>query len=80
MGKESLRSEENPLAAINDTEDSVIQYRFIGDKSYESQKHMEFTGRLIGGCMDCLVNLTGTKFDKVGEFLKSIKRWVYMVS
>ena len=45
------------------------------------KKHMEFTGRLIGGCMDCLVNLTGTKFDKVGEFLKSIKkRWVYMVS
>ena len=25
-------------------------------------------GRLIGGCMDCLVNLTGTRFDKVKEF------------
>ena len=23
---------------------------------------------LLGGCMDCLVNLTGTKYDKVVEF------------
>ena len=23
---------------------------------------------LVGGCMDCLVNLTGTSFDKVKEF------------
>lgn len=29
---------------------------------------LRMTGRLIGGCMDCLVNLTGTRFDKVWEF------------
>ena len=27
-----------------------------------------FSGRLLGGCMDCLVNLLGTKYDKVTEF------------
>ncbi len=27
-----------------------------------------FSGRLLGGCMDCLVNLLGTKYDKVAEF------------
>lgn len=27
-----------------------------------------FSGRLIGGCLDCLVNLCGTRFDKVKEF------------
>lgn len=70
--KESLRCEENPLAPINDTEESVIQC-FIGDKPCDSQKTVQFTGRLIGGCMDCLVNLTGTKFDKVGEFLERYK-------
>ncbi len=26
------------------------------------------SGRLLGGCMDCLVNLVGTKFDKVSDF------------
>lgn len=29
---------------------------------------IDFRGRLLGGCMDCLVNLTGTKYDKVAEF------------
>lgn len=31
------------------------------------------TGRLLGGCMDCLVNLTGTRFDKTKEFIERYK-------
>lgn len=34
---------------------------------------IEFEGRLLGGCMDCLVNLTGTKYDKVNEFIERYK-------
>lgn len=30
-------------------------------------------GRLLGGCMDCLVTLLGTEFDRVGEFDESYK-------
>ena len=29
-----------------------------------------FSGRLLGGCLDCLAPLCGTKFDKVREFNK----------
>ena len=29
---------------------------------------VSFSGRLVGGCMDCLVNLTGTRYDRVREF------------
>lgn len=36
-------------------------------------RSVEMKGRLIGGCMDCLVNLIGTKFDKVEEFLERYK-------
>ena len=32
-----------------------------------------FRGRLIGGCMDCLVNLTGTCYDKTADFLEKYK-------
>lgn len=32
------------------------------------QKKINMQGRLLGGCMDCLVNLPGTEFDKVKEF------------
>ena len=44
-----------------------------------SENQMEKTdeavmkGRLIGGCMDCLVTFLGTKFDRVGEFLEKYK-------
>ena len=30
-------------------------------------------GRLLGGCMDCLVNLLGTKYDRVQEFAERYK-------
>lgn len=34
---------------------------------------LQIEGRLIGGCMDCLVNLLGTKYDKVTEFAEQYK-------
>lgn len=35
--------------------------------------NVELEGRLLGGCMDCLVNLLGTKYDKVTEFTEHYK-------
>lgn len=32
-----------------------------------------FNGRLLGGCMDCLVNLLGTKYDKTADFIEKYK-------
>lgn len=32
-----------------------------------------FTGRIIGGCLDVLVNLCGTKYDNVQEFVKKYR-------
>lgn len=34
---------------------------------------IDFKGRLLGGCMDCLINLTGTKYDRVTEFIERYK-------
>ena len=34
---------------------------------------LEISGRMIGGCMDCLVNLLGTRFDHVKEFSEKYK-------
>ena len=34
---------------------------------------IDFSGRLLGGCMDCLVNLLGTKYDQVTEFTEKYK-------
>lgn len=40
----------------------------IDDGSVIKGIGVEFEGRLVGGCMDCLVNLAGTNFDHVAEF------------
>lgn len=45
----------------------------IEKKEPEENADISFTGRLIGGCMDCLVNLLGTRYDKVAEFTERYK-------
>ena len=41
----------------------------IGSKNPE----ITFSGRLLGGCMDCLVNLLGTCYDHTTEFIEKYK-------
>jgi len=67
--KESLRDAEHPFAPVNATEPVVMKYYDKGQ--YKSvTKKVSFTGRLIGGCLDCLTNLVGTKYDGVSAFNK----------
>ena len=62
--KES-KHEEDFLATYNVTEPYAMRlYGGIDGKA-------RFTGRLLGGCMDCLTTLCGTKFDRVKEFTES---------
>lgn len=58
--KESLKTEENPLEPYHVTEPRIL-------RSFPKQD-VSFQGRLIGGCLDCLSNLAGTRYDKVEEF------------
>ena len=77
--KESLKDEEHPLMPYNCTQDSIIRSYVpqVGTESSQTDlvltKDCEMEGRLIGGCMDCLVNLLGTRFDKVKDFLQKYK-------
>lgn len=63
--RESLKCEETPLAPYNVTEPTVIR------STEKGGVHLQ--GRLVGGCMDCLVNLLGTEFDHVEEFQERYK-------
>lgn len=62
--KEGLKDEEHPLLPYNCTEPKMIRSN-SGNTSFE--------GRLIGGCLDCLINLVGTKYDYVKEFIEKYK-------
>lgn len=65
--KESLKSEENPLAPYHLTEERGIR-SYLGRESVSGE--LRFQGRLLGGCLDCLVNLLGTRFDRTREFVE----------
>lgn len=59
---EQTKSVENPLASYNINE--PYEQIFAGT----AKPGDTFSGRLLGGCCDCLVNLLGTPFDRVREF------------
>ena len=71
--RESLKDEEHPLIPYHITEPRILKVQpaasrlSLSDGIYNGPE-ISFCGRLIGGCMDCLVNLLGTRFDKVAEF------------
>ncbi len=64
--KESVRGMEHPLAPYNLTEKRQLRLY----QGQEKREEADFKGRLLGGCMDCLVNLLGTRFDKTKEFVE----------
>ena len=58
--------------------------RIIGDEEYHltenvywenltGEKQIKVTGRIIGGCIDILNDLFGTRFDKTKEFIEKYK-------
>lgn len=78
--RESGKNDENPLAPYNLTEDKILRYYDCSSGPAgitcavgEEIPHVAFQGRLLGGCMDCLVNLIGTRFDRTPQFLEKYR-------
>lgn len=67
--KDSLKDAEHPLVPYNITEKSIIK-KYQPSASEPTDTDITLKGRLLGGCMDCLVNLIGTKYDKTLDFIK----------
>ena len=42
-------------------------------KSLKQENKIKIKGRSIGGCFDCVVNLIGTKYDKMKEYIEKYK-------
>ena len=63
--RESLKTEENPLCPYNVTEPRIL-HRF-------PDENCNIEGRILGGCLDSLVTLCGTRFDQVKQFSERYK-------
>lgn len=59
------------LKTTDSYEDSLI--KDVEWKSLNKEKELEFSGRCLGGCFDIVMNLMGTKFDKVTEYIERYK-------
>lgn len=74
--KESLRDEERPLQPYYVTEPLALKAYTGGNlimNPGEEGTELCVTGRLLGGCMDCLVNLLGTKYDGTAAFCEKYR-------
>ncbi len=47
--------------------DGLVKWKSIDNNN------CNFSGRLIGGCLDCILNIIGTKFDKTKNFLEKYR-------
>ena len=70
--KESKKDEEHPLEPYYLTEELSIR-RFVGKRELAPEEKIQFSGRLLGGCMDTLVTLLGTRFDRTADFVKTYR-------
>ena len=78
--KEGLKTEDNPLEPYNVTEKFQLRtwtaekgLSIPDDISKKTDEIIQMEGRLLGGCLDCLSILCGTKFDQVEQFNEKYK-------
>lgn len=80
--QESFKKCENiNLEATESTkklEDDVLKgYSLTKENTWKvlnkKYSNVKFTGRSIGGCFDIIINLIGTKYDKIGEYIEKYK-------
>lgn len=64
--KESKKDETHPLLPYHVTVPRILKK--VPDRE------LSFSGRMLGGCMDCLVNLLGTRFDRVSDFIETYQK------
>lgn len=78
---ESLKDAEHPLEPYNVTV-PYSQKIYVGEKPQDlmpegeagtSMQSINIEGRLLGGCLDCLVTISGTVFDHTVDFCEKYK-------
>lgn len=59
---------EAPATYIKPEAPVASSLKAADNSNFEKEIRVQFSGRLIGGCLDCLGNLAGTGYDHVHEF------------
>ena len=60
------------LSEINPNECYTLEDDVVWKNLYGEEK-IEISGRAIGGCLDLIKNVTGTKYEKINEYIQKYK-------
>lgn len=47
-----------------------VEWKNVNPSGIKEEKEIYIHGRALGGCIDCLLNLVGTRFDKTKDFVE----------
>lgn len=50
-----------------------VRWRNVYPKDNSNSREINLQGRILGGCLDVLLNLVGTRFDRTVEFVRKYK-------
>ena len=75
-GKEIVQQSFDKYATEKIKDDPYYEYNLNIKslwKTIDNCKKLHFKGRSIGGCLDCILNIIGTKYDNVKNYLEKYK-------
>lgn len=75
-GENIIQNSFDKYIDVNDEENTDYTYKLTKEtkwKNITGQSEIIIQGRAIGGCLDCIDTIIGTKFDKVREYIKKYK-------
>ncbi len=73
--KSQSRYESEPFSYITGTETFQLREK-VEWKVLNSQNNVTLDGRLLGGCLDVLLNIVGTSYDVTKQFIKQYKEGI----
>lgn len=68
---EYIQESFDKYAGIEDTDEIGASYNLVHDSKYKcltGEKNVKIEGRVIGGCIDVIKTIIGTKYDKTNKF------------
>lgn len=51
-----------------------VRWDILLPDQYRENREIHIQGRILGGCMDCLLNLVGTRYDKTAAFAERYRK------
>ena len=76
QGKEVIQKSFEAYESLEDEREIFESYHLtkkVEWKNLYGEEKVNFLGRCLGGCFDVIVNLIGTKYDKVKEYIQKYK-------